>query len=85
MVSKTSKQKPVTFRLLQRNAAVDEGDRVPQRVPIICGRETPRKPLDVSVAGPPWLTGATGITTLELVGQGAALWRRTRTAGDASV
>lgn len=30
-------------------------------------------------------TGATGITTLGLVGQGAALWRCTGTAGDASV
>lgn len=72
-----TKRKRVTFWLFHRNAAVHKGDSVPQWVPIMCGSGTPPQPLDVSVVGPPWLTGATGITTPGLVGQGAALWRYT--------
>lgn len=49
--------------------------------PHIVARETPLKPPDVSVPGPPWLTGAAGGNELKLMGQGAAQWRRTRTAG----
>lgn len=82
----TETERKLPFGCFSEALPSTEVTSVRQRVPIICGGETPPKPLDdVSAVGPPWLTGATGITTLGLVGQGAALWRCTGTAGDASV
>lgn len=48
--------------------------------PHIFARETPQKPPDVSVPGPPWLTGVAGNRQLKLMGRGAAQWRRSHTA-----
>lgn len=49
--------------------------------PHIFARETPLKPPDVSVPGPPWLTaGVAGNSELKLMGQGAAQWLHTHTA-----